>query len=102
MEVEEVPSRHGAAVDMTTLDITYITHRLLGEVFWFVFIFSFSFPSMTVVCFKVFEVELLQQCVCARVGGVTSNEPPRPVNTRACRETGLDDPPYMLRGKLTG
>lgn len=40
MEEEEAPLRHGAAVDMTTLDITYITHRLLGEVFWF---FSYLF-----------------------------------------------------------
>lgn len=55
MEEEEAPSRHGVAVDMTTLDITYITHRLLGEVFCVFYLsFLFPFPSMTVVCFSRF------------------------------------------------
>lgn len=49
MEEEEAPSRHGAAVDMTTLDITYITHRLLGEVF-LVFIYLFFFFSFDDGC----------------------------------------------------
>lgn len=77
MEEDDAPSRHdGVAVDMTTLDITYITHRLLGESFPLLYFF----PSMTVVCqaFKLEFLPALPLLQCVRPGrGLSRNEPAR-------------------------